>query len=448
MIMLDLDDLGLTPEEITAVDESAPEPVFTPLALTPDSPLARTLYEVWSGRPVTVVKAAPGSGKSTLITRLVALLLMRTDLSVAILAPTRGAAFDLAEGVGETLADNCGPRQRFQCVFGLSRPTEFDLVHAVAVGRQSPTARSVMVRTVASASGLNNPVDVDVVIVDEAYQVTLSDMAVALREARQVVLVGDPGQIGPVVTVDDSVWTKQATSPTRRAPEMLAERADAVVVELDTTYRLGPVSTGLLNRLYDFPVRCGRSPRHVAFDPALDRPYLRTQEGGLPEVARLVVPTVAARNESGYLRTVAETARSYLGRTVSITTPESEHVDYPLEAADICVVAAYKTQVARLAATLDSYKSGPFKVGTADALQGGQWHVVIAVDPLIAAEAAEGHNASLGRLTVMLSRHMTHLVWVCDDRWRSVLNATPPAESTLPVSRAVREHLAEMPALL
>ena len=445
--MIDLEDLGLTPEPISGVDTSEPEPVFTPLALTPESPLARTLYEVWSGRPVTVVKAAPGSGKSTLITRLVSLLLMRTDLSVAILTPTRGAAFDLAERVGEALADNCGPREKFTCIFGVSRPTEFNLVHSVPSGTQTGNARSVMVRTVASASGVTNPVDVDVVIVDEAYQTTLSDMAVALRLANQVVLVGDPGQIGPVVTVDDSVWAKHSTSPTRRAPEMLAERADAVVVELDTTYRLGPVSTELLNRLYDFPIRCGRSPRHVAFDPALDRPDVRTPVGGLPEVARLVVPTVVGRNESGYLRTVAETARSYVGRTVSITTPEGEPVDYTLEPSDICVVAAYKTQVTRLAATLDSFKVGPFKVGTADALQGGQWHVVVAVDPLIAAETAEGHNASMGRLTVMLSRHMTHLVWVCDERWQKVLAATPATEPSLPMSRAVREHLAAAPKI-
>lgn len=445
--MIDLDDLGLEPEQITTIDTSAAVPVVTPLALTPDSPLARTLYEVWSGRPVTVVKAAPGSGKSTLITRLVALLLMRTDLSIAILTPTRGAAFDLAERVGQALVENCGPREKFQCVFGVSRPTEFNLVHAVAPSFQNHAARRVMVRTVASASGIQNPVDADVVIVDEAYQVTLSDMAVALREARQVVLVGDPGQIGPVVTVDDSVWAKHATSPTRRAPEMLAEREDAVVVGLDTTYRLGPASTELLNRLYDFPVRCGRSPRHVTFDPALDHGDLRTAEGGLPEVARMVVPNVVGRTESAYLRQVAEVARSYVGRTVEITTPDGERVDYTLEASDVCVVAAYKVQVTRLAATLDSFDVGSFKVGTADALQGGQWHVVVAVDPLIAAETAEGHNASLGRLTVMLSRHMTHLVWVCDGRWRKVLTATPPGEATLPVTRAVREHLSSVPKI-
>lgn len=46
-----------------------------------------------------------------------------------------------------------------------------------------------------------------------------------------------------------------------------------------------------------------------------------------------------------------------MGRTVGITTPEGEQVDYTLEASDICVVAAYKVQVTRLAATLDSFRA-------------------------------------------------------------------------------------------
>ena len=272
-------------------------------------------------------------------------------------------------------------------------------------------------------------------------------MAVALRDTPQVVLVGDPGQIGPVVTVDDSVWARQPTSPTRRAPELMLERPDAVVIELNTTYRLGPTSTDLLNRLYDFPVTCGRSQRHVTFDPRRDPSWVRTDDGGLAEIVRKVVPTVAERNDPAYLHAVAETARAYVGRTVHLTTPDGEEVDYTLEASDICVVAAYRTQITRLAAVLDSYQMGPFKVGTADALQGGQWHVVVAVDPLLAAETAEGHNASMGRLCVMLSRHMTHLVWVCDDRWRTVVKATPPGEPALATGTAVREFLDGLPTI-
>ncbi|GAA3603957.1 AAA family ATPase [Microlunatus ginsengisoli] len=440
-----LADLGLEPEAITKPAPVPEEPPI-PLALTPGSPLARCLYEVWSGRPVTVVKAAPGSGKSTLIARLVCLLLSRTELSVTILAPTRDAAFDLAERVGEALSVNCGPQSRYVCLFGVSRPEEFPTHWSVPRLTQL-VARHATVRTVASASGLHNPVTTEVVIVDEAYQTTLSDMAVALRDAKQVVLVGDPGQIGPVVTVDDSVWARQPTSPTRRAPEMLLERSDAILVELGTTYRLGPASTELLNTLYDFPVACGRSPRHVVHRPGVDPAGLRTADGGLPEIVRRQVPAVADRNDPGYLRAVADTARSYVGRTVHASTPAGDMIDFPLAASDICVVAAYRTQITRLAATLDSFKIGMFKVGTADALQGGQWHVVVAVDPLIAADTAEGHNASLGRLTVMLSRHMTHLVWVCDSRWSEVLDATPSTEATLPASRAVRARLAAAPEL-
>lgn len=443
--MIDLSDLGLRPDPIAEPVPAEPER-RSPLALTPGSPLARALFEVWQGRPVTVLKAAPGSGKSTLITRLVALLLSRTELSVAILTPTRSAAFDLAERVGQELAESCGPRSRFACVLGLSQAHQLPTVHSIPGGAFG-VGRVVTVRTVASASGFSNPVQADVTIIDEAYQVTLSDMAVALRDSGQMVLVGDPGQIGPVVTIDDSVWERRPDSPTRRAPELMLERPDAAVIELSTTYRLGPVTTDLINRLYDFPIGCGRSPRHVTSDPRLDPVQLRSPGGSLPEIVRLVVPDVVDRNDADYLHRIAETARSYVGRTVHITTPDGQEVDYTLEAGDICVVAAYRTQVARLAAALDSYALGSFRVGTADSLQGGQWHVVVAVDPLLAAETAEGHNASLGRLCVMLSRHMTHLVWVCDDRWRAVLKATPPGEPTLPTSRAVRQHLDRAPVV-
>lgn len=455
--MINLSDLGLSPEPITAAaapPASAADPTRAteatgrhPLALEPDSPLARAVFEVWQGRPVTVVKAAPGSGKSTLITRLVSLLLLRTEFTVAVLTPTRSAAFDLAERIGESLQENCGPRTDYACVFGVTKANEFPLRYALASGQAKPETRKVLVRTIASATGLRNPVEADVIIVDESYQATLSDMAVALRKTGQVVLVGDPGQIGPVITVDDTVWAGQKTSPTRRAPELLAERHDAVIIELDTTYRLGPDSTRLLDHLYDFPINCGRSPRHITHRPGIDHTGLRTADGGLPEIVRQVLPDVTDRNDSRYLRSIAEIARSYLGRTVHITTPEDEQTDYTIEAIDICVVAAYRTQVARLTAILDSYKLGRFRVGTADSLQGGQWHVVIAVDPLIGAETAEGHNASPGRLCVMLSRHITHLVWVHDTRWPIVIASTPAREPTRNTSRTVREQLSRFPTI-
>ena len=66
---------------------------------------------------------------------------------------------------------------------------------------------------------------------------------------------------------------------------------------------------------------------------------------------------------------------------------------------------------------------------------------------LLAAETAEEHNASPGRLCVMLSRHMTHLVWVCDDRWRTVVKASPPGEPALATSKAVRESLDGLPRI-
>ena len=50
-------------------------------------------------------------------------------------------------------------------------------------------------------------------------------------------------------------------------------------------------------------------------------------------------------------------------------------------------------------------------VGTADKLQGGQWPVVIALDPIAGEETFGGHQTSMGRLVVMTSRHSARLTW-------------------------------------
>jgi len=79
-------------------------------------------------------------------------------------------------------------------------------------------------------------------------------------------------------------------------------------------------------------------------------------------------------------------------------------------------------------------------VGTADRLQGGQWHAVVALDPFIGYEGLSPHAMSLGRLCVMASRHRTHLTWVHDGRWNTHLSGStdvPGAEAALAVRRAL-----------
>ena len=71
---------------------------------------------------------------------------------------------------------------------------------------------------------------------------TYADLGGLNPLSAQVVLVGDPGQIAPVVTGDARRWQSWAAGPQRPAPEaLLAAYPDAVTqLRLPHTWRLGP----------------------------------------------------------------------------------------------------------------------------------------------------------------------------------------------------------------
>ena len=65
----------------------------------------------------------------------------------------------------------------------------------------------------------------DVLLVDEAWQCTYADLGALGALARQVVCVGDPGQVAPVVTGSTARWEGQATGPSPTGTGCTAGRA-------------------------------------------------------------------------------------------------------------------------------------------------------------------------------------------------------------------------------
>ncbi|MGM0517150.1 MAG: exodeoxyribonuclease V subunit alpha [Pseudomonadota bacterium] len=154
-------------------------------------------------QPFTVVTGGPGTGKTTTVVRLLAALLslQPPDASrasrIALCAPTGKAAARLAESIGDKVREIAGLPD-----------TGFSAGHWSAIAAQLPTD----VRTIHRLIGTRplaerprhhreNPLDLDIVVVDEASMVGLELMAQlvdALPAHARLVLLGDKDQLASV----------------------------------------------------------------------------------------------------------------------------------------------------------------------------------------------------------------------------------------------------------
>ncbi|ACV79019.1 AAA family ATPase [Nakamurella multipartita] len=390
----------------------------TSRGLIPGSTTAKALYQVWSGTPVTVVKSPPGAGKTALVVDVVRQLLTRAALTVYVVAPNNNQVAALAARLADALpADS---------VLVLAKKIKPEEVPAAVFAGDSERARHlaaahVTVCTIARA--MVQPPQCDVMVVDESYQSTHQQVRSAMAKADQVLLVGDPGQIGPVVTVRTDLYTGP-TAPHLRAPDVFDRHPDAVVLTLPHTYRFGADTAQALAPLYDFGFGSARPPRSII---------------GLPELASIRVDGVEEGNtDEDLLQAVVRRAVGLVGRVADV---DGELL--PVTDGDVAVVASHNAQVALLRGMLAEQGHPDLLVGTADKLQGGQWEAVVAVDPL-AGGVQGSHATSLGRLCVMASRHKSHLMWVHDGRWdRAVgVDASLSAADRLR-AREVRQRLTE-----
>src|SRR5215831_1846545 len=187
-----------------------------PIAPAPhqtDPTIAAALFAAWSGDPAVVVASPPGSGKTRLVVHLAEQLHRRAELKIAIAAQTRSQALDVANRTAAI-----GGRVGLLGSRESQRPEVLDRRATYLRGvAQLRTWRGIVVATTARWLWVNErEYTADVVIVDEAWQMTYADLGGLGPLSAQVVLVGDPGQIAPVVTGDSRRW--RDWPPARSAP--------------------------------------------------------------------------------------------------------------------------------------------------------------------------------------------------------------------------------------
>jgi len=375
-----------------------------------DPTTAGVLHSAWSGDSL-VAPAPPGSGKTRLVVLLAASLAERAKLRVGIAAQTRDQAVELARRLGALGHPGI-------LAWSTAHPTP-------ALPAPARCGKGVQVRFPSSGGGVivsttarwlvSDPSRLarDVMIVDEAWQATYADLGALGAFAGQVVCVGDPGQIDPVVTGQVSRWQGSPTAPNLPAPDaLLAAHGEAIsVVRLRHTWRLGPQTTALIQPVFypDLPFTSRRPDEFVKGDDG-DR---------LPEIVAHRVRVAGGPGDPALVGACADLARGLLGR--AMVTPEGSR---SVAADDLAVVTAHVGQAAAVRALLADLPG--VLVGTANQLQGLERAAVVALHPLAGYRDVSGFGTDLGRACVMLSRHRSHLALVVDSASRDVLSGSEP----------------------
>lgn len=175
----------------------------------------RAAAKVALSQGLTVLTGGPGTGKTTTVARLLALLAGGTRLRIALAAPTGKAAARLQEAV-QTEVDKLSAADRSPLA-GLQATT----LHRLLGSRPDTSARFRHNRA--------NRLPHDVIVVDETSMVSLTMMARLLEAVRpdaRLILVGDPDQLASV-----------------EAGAVLADLVDGLgaqrIAELKTSHRFG-----------------------------------------------------------------------------------------------------------------------------------------------------------------------------------------------------------------
>ncbi len=376
-----------------------------------------------------VVASPPGAGKTRLVIHLAEQLNRRAGLTIAIATQTRAQAFDVTNR-----AAAIGARVALLGVRDAHRPMDLHAQAGYLKGAAHLSRwKGVVVATTARWLWVNErDYSADVCIVDEAWQMTYADLGGLGPLSAQVVLVGDPGQIAPVVTGDSRRWQDVPAGPQRSAPEALVAAYSESVTQLrlPCTWRLGPQTTALIQPAFyaELPFSSARPPRHIQFDGAV-----------LPELSIRLVSPLAGPGDPIIAVSAAERVRDLLSGGLVVEATDAPHRVQPT---DVAVITPHVEQASAVAARLADVPG--VLIGTANQAQGLEREAVVVIHPLAGYREAPHFATDPGRLCVALSRHRAHETIVVDNNTDAVLrhaHSDVPNDSTLAIQRYVLSAL-------
>ena len=382
-----------------------------------------------------VVKAPPGSGKSfNLLESLEDAI--ESGKRIAIAAQTNNQIDDLCVRFCERYPET--EIYRFSSD-GHSRSEVFPSGVVVVSDRKDlPQDGSVMIGTVAKLGHYDFANPYDILLIDEAWQMTWADFLTLRGISSRFIFIGDPGQIPPTVTISVDRWEVSPDAPHRATPDVVLENpdlaSDTTVLNLDVCRRLPYDSVSLVQTFYDFEfeplakegerfLKSKKSSDGSTIDKAID-------ELSASSTVILTHPTgidgSPIETDRELAQVTAKVVKRLLDRGCTISTcPEEQEKPRKLTAEDIGIVSTHNQMNTAIQNELPSELS-MIRVTTPERWQGLERPVMIAIHPLSGVMFPSSFDLETGRLCVMASRHKSACIFITRDHVGETLNIHLP----------------------
>lgn len=384
-----------------------------------------TTYFTGGGK-LAVVKAPPGSGKTYSLIEVLSALAAH-GMQIALAAQTNSQADDICHRWAKDHPEVRVAR------FSSSDLTAADNLPAsvlwVTDKKELPHGPGVTVATTAKWSLTDLAAPYDLLAIDEAWQMSWADLMQSALVSEKFLMIGDPGQIPPVVPIDVRRWETSPRAPHEAAPEVvLAEptlESVRLVGSLPACRRLPNESVDFVKPFYDFdfeayvPVGARGLELSNGWGDALasGRPLaltIPTPEHGPPIEVDHEIADVTAKVVS-----------ELLGGGTTLRLGDEKR---PLTPDDIGVTGSHRVMNSAISAALGP-RANQIRVDTPERWQGLERAVMIAVHPLSGVAEPSAFDLETGRLCVMASRHQVGFIMLTRNHVGETLrNYVPNAE--------------------
>jgi hypothetical protein len=268
-----------------------------------------------------------------------------------------------------------------------------------------------------------------------------ADLMQCANLSEKFYLIGDPGQIPPVVTIDVRRWETAPRPPHRPAPEVVISDPDllktAFVGALPACRRLPFESVEFVKPFYSFDFHAYAKPgeRKITFNNLQSDGFMtelfKNLESGQPAIATLPTP-----EDGPALEVDTELAVKVTKIIDALLESETEidlgnGISRKLQPVDIGVCATHRSMNGEMSRNLSTLSNG-VSVDTPERWQGLQRPIMIVVHPLSSVVDPSDFDLETGRLCVMASRHQVSLIVVTRDHVGETLSGFIPEASQAP----------------